>query len=113
MPVQSPAAKQSETPATQARASETEMWRVEPGGASILARRKAQRRNSENAVVDNGAKGGGKEEIVRERQNSKKFSREATGQLENHRHQRTLDQNGQTQMTVAILLAKARREEAY
>ena len=35
-PVQSPAAKQSETLAPRARASKTKMWRVEPG-ASILA----------------------------------------------------------------------------
>ena len=48
----------SETPATRAKSSETEMWRVEPGGATMPARRKAQRSNSKNAAVDNGKKGG-------------------------------------------------------
>ena len=91
---------------------------VEPGEASILARRKAQRSNSENAIVDNGEKGEEKkEEIVRERRKSKNFSREATGQRETSppenagERRQTPDQNGWTHVTGAIHLAMARREK--
>ena len=74
-----------------------------------MARRKAQRSNSENAVVDNGEKG--EEEIVRDPESAEipKSPPERRRGREKRRRQRTPKDAGSEW---AICLAKARREEA-
>ena len=107
----SPVAKHLDTPAPRAKASKTETWRQEPGGATIPARRKAQRSNPENAAIDNGERGDS-------RARSRESAEAPRSLLERRRDkekccvQRTPDQNGRTQMIRVIYLSEARREEA-